>query len=331
LAACPLGGFPDVSRRPGCDDAGVTVHAPRIAIVAHGSERTSEELAHAWRALGLDAVVLDPDRAVRELRRGDVALFRLDVLPSVDGFEPGLGCVPDLRSVGVRILNPPWAVLGAHDKLETARRLLAARLPHPRTTCVRHPLAPVDLEPPVVVKPRYGSWGVDVFRCDTERDLRACLHAVAGRTWFTRHGALVQELVSPPPRDLRLIVAGGRVVGAAAREAQEGEWRSNVSLGARLVPAVPGPDATHLGLAAVAAVGGDLVGVDLLPLDDGGFIVLELNGAAEFDERYSQPGTDVFVEAARALGLDTEHDRTRGANPGADASAVALATSNLCR
>jgi glutathione synthase/RimK-type ligase-like ATP-grasp enzyme len=154
---------------------------------------------------------------------------------------------------------------------------------------------------------------------------------VAGRTWFTRHGALVQELVSPPLRDLRVIVAGGHVVGAAAREAQEGEWRTNVSLGGRLVPAVPAREARRLALAAVEAVGGDLVGVDLLPLENGGFVVLELNGAAEFDHRYSQPGTDVFVEAARALGLDTEHDRTRGANPGADASAVALGTSTAYR
>lgn len=275
----------------------------RTAIVAHGTERTSPGLAAAWRRLGIDVELMAPERAVEELGQGDTALFRIDILPTLDGFEPGLGAAPELRFLGVRILNTPWAVLGAHDKLETARRLELAGIPHPRTACVLDPLAPVELEPPLVVKPRYGSWGRDVFRCESEPELRECLAAVRGRPWFRRQGALVQELVPSLSRDLRLVVAGGAVVGAAAREPQPGEWRSNVSLGARLLPAVPDEEATRLGLAAAAAVGGDLVGVDLLPLPAGGYVVLELNGTVDFDERYSLPGTDAYEETARALGL----------------------------
>lgn len=46
------------------------------------------------------------------------------------------------------------------------------------------------------------------------------------------------------------------------------------------------------------------MGVDLLQLQDGQYVVLELNGAVDFDERYSFGGRDVYAEAARALGLD---------------------------
>jgi glutathione synthase/RimK-type ligase-like ATP-grasp enzyme len=53
----------------------------------------------------------------------------------------------------------------------------------------------------------------------------------------------------------------------------------------------------------VAAVGGDLVGVDLLPLPGGRYVVLELNGAVDFDDRYSLPDTSIYSEAARALDL----------------------------
>ena len=49
----------------------------------------------------------------------------------------------------------------------------------------------------------------------------------------------------------------------------------------------------------------DFVGVDLLPTP-GGYVVLQLNGAADFDERYSLPGRDVYADAARALGLVAE-------------------------
>ena len=37
---------------------------------------------------------------------------------------------------------------------------------------------------------------------------------------------------------------------------------------------------------------------------DGGFVVLELNGAVEFDELYSFPGQDVYLDAARALAIE---------------------------
>jgi len=43
--------------------------------------------------------------------------------------------------------------------------------------------------------------------------------------------------------------------------------------------------------------------VDLLPIDGDRYVVLELNGAVDFDERYSLDGRDVYAEAARALGL----------------------------
>jgi hypothetical protein len=46
----------------------------------------------------------------------------------------------------------------------------------------------------------------------------------------------------------------------------------------------------------------DVVGVDLLPLD-GGYAVLELNGAVDFDERYSIRGRDVYDELIAALAL----------------------------
>ena len=153
------------------------------------------------------------------------------------------------------------------------------------------------------MKPRFGSWGRDVVLCEDAAELERCLEAVSGRSWFRRHGALVQELLPPRGYDLRLIVAGGEVVGGGERVAAAGDWRTNVSLGGTLRPADLPPDARSLAVAAAAAVEADLVGVDLLPLGGERYAVLELNGAVDFDERYSLDGGDVFVEAARALSL----------------------------
>ena len=114
--------------------------------------------------------------------------------------------------------------------------------------------------------------GADVFRCESRRALHGCLRAVSSRSWFVRHGALVQELIEPPLRDLRILVAGGVVVGAAQRERAPGEWRTNVSLGGHLVHAVPDARVRQLALAAVDAVGGDFAGVDLLPTPVGDYV-----------------------------------------------------------
>jgi [lysine-biosynthesis-protein LysW]---L-2-aminoadipate ligase len=95
-----------------------------------------------------------------------------------------------------------------------------------------------------------------------------------------------------------VLVAGGVVVGAVRRIAAPGEWRTNVALGAVRIPAVPPPAAATLAVAAAAAVGGDLVGIDLLPFDDG-WTVLEVNGAVDFTHAYADG--DVFEAVVAAL------------------------------
>jgi glutamate--LysW ligase ArgX len=109
----------------------------------------------------------------------------------------------------------------------------------------------------------------------------------------------VQALVPPAGFDLRLVVASRQVVGAIERVAAEGEWRTNIALGGSRRPASPTPEACALATDAAAAVEGDLVGVDLQPLRNGGYVVLEVNGAVDVTAEYSLGGRDVFEEVAR--------------------------------
>ena len=257
-------------------------------------------LLRACRRLGVGAHLLPPDVAAERADGETAVLGRVDVLQSVDGIEPGLADLRALERRGVRVLNRSETLRAAHDKRRTAQVLEAAGLPHPRTWPVRpgDPLPEVD--GPVVVKPRFGSWGCDVVRCDTRRELVRTLASLRRRPWFRRQGALVQELVPPVGEDLRVVVAGGMVVGAIRRVAQAGEWRTNVALGARRVPAEPPVDARVLAVEAAAAIGGDLVGVDLLPTDRG-YTILELNGCVDFTADYSLEGGDVHTEAVGAL------------------------------
>ncbi len=204
--------------------------------------------------------VLTPGEALRRLGPGDVALGRLDVLPTLDGVEPGLWALDRLAALGVTVLNPRRTLVAAHDKLATASVLNAADLPHPRTVHIAPWLELPELEPPLVLKPRFGSWGEDVIRCDDEEGVERGLAILRERAWYAATGALAQKLVAPRGYDLRMVVAGGRVVGAVKRVAAPGEWRTNVALGARREPVNPPEEARAIALGAAAAIGGDLVG-----------------------------------------------------------------------
>jgi len=265
-------------------------------------QETNDLIVEAWREQGIAAGMLSPSDARLLLGRNDVAIGRFDVRETLDGVQPGLEVLAELDRDGIRVINGVDALLNAHDKLRTACLLGGAGLPHPTTVHVTAPDELVDLEPPVVVKPRFGSWGTDVYRCETRDDLARTLVSVSDRPWFVRHGALVQELVPPIGYDLRIVVAAGRVVGATERVARPGEWRTNVALGGTRRPTRPSEEARALGVTAAGVIGADLIGVDLLPAS-GGYLVLELNGAVEFDRAYDIGGSNVFTEAAIALGL----------------------------
>jgi RimK family alpha-L-glutamate ligase len=267
-----------------------------IALVAN---RENETNARIVRAGGEGWLSVTPAEAVRWLRAGDVALGRLDVLPGLDGIDGGLRSLGELEARAIRVLNPASALIAAHDKLVTARLLNGAGIPHPRTWCVSRGSPVPSITGPVVVKPRFGSWGRDVVLCADLEEVHRQLRALAHRDWYSAHGALVQELVEPRGFDLRILVADGHVVGAVRRVAADGEWRTNVALGARREPVVAPLDACRLALASAATAGADLVGVDLLPVP-GGWTVLELNGAVEFTRDYSVR-EDVFAAVARRL------------------------------
>jgi RimK family alpha-L-glutamate ligase len=270
-----------------------------LALISHRQNETNVRLAAAAPP-GVELELVSPRQALGLLGPDDAALSRLDVLPTLDGIEPGIWEVGRLEADGIPVLNKLRALLATHDKLQTARVLRTACLPHPHTLHLVTAREKVSLDPPVVVKPRFGSWGRDVALCMDRAELAATLEELSSRPWFQRQGVLVQELVPPLGHDLRIVVAGGRIVGAVRRQAADGEWRTNVALGAERQAVDPPRAALELALAAAAASGADLVGIDLLPTQDGGWTVIELNGAVEFTDEYSLD-RDVFTAATEAL------------------------------
>ena len=247
---------------------------------------------------GVDARILTRSRRRRCCSRDAAALGRLDVADGLDGVEDGLWALGSLAARGVRVLNRAGALLAAHDKLLTARVLQRAGLPHPRTR-ILHPGGHVpDWDGPVVVKPRFGSWGRDVELCEDEIAFRRHLRALEHRLWFQRHGARPAgarpaRRVRPPHRRRRRRAAsarsrgsrrpasGGRTSRSAERASRSSRRprRSSSPFGPRRRPAPTWSAST------------------CFPDGDGGHTVLELNGAVDFTREY-RLDRDPFVAAA---------------------------------
>lgn len=274
---------------------------PSVFLVARRSTPTNVSLLSSCHRLGVAAALAGPEEVRLRAREGDIVLARLDVRPTLDGVEAGLWELRRLGRQHVQLLNDPGVLLTVHDKLATALRLAAQGIPHPCTAHVDQGGALPALGFPVVVKPRFGSWGRDVVLARTRRELERELCRLRGRSWFQQQGALLQELVPPRGYDLRLLVVRGEVIGAIERVAAPGEWRTNVALGAQRRRVTPPPGACALALTAATALGADFVGVDLLPASDGGWVVLELNGAVDFTPEYALDGRNVFEDAARLI------------------------------
>ena len=270
-----------------------------LALIAHRDSPTNAALIAAGAREGIPVARLSPREALERLVAGDLAVGRLDVRDTLDGVEPGLWALGALADRGIRVLNPPSVLLTAHDKLLTSRALQRAAIPHPETRLLLPGQAPSEHGLPLVLKPRFGSWGRDVVLCPGRDDLAGALARLGDRPWFRTQGVLLQELVPPRGYDLRIVVAGGEVVGAIERRAAPGEWRTNIALGGSRRPVEPPCDACALALRVAGALGAGLIGIDLLPAETG-WVVLELNGAVDFTVEYDA-STDVFEAAVAAL------------------------------
>lgn len=204
-----------------------------------------------------------------------------------------------LEAMGTVLLNPADSMLACLNKFWQVQQLALAGLPVPDTRTY----ASSDLEKamgagvpqPSVIKAARGHRGEQVFLAlDTEtyRSLQGSLSQDASY--------LFQEYVaSSHGRDLRVMVVDGRAAGAVVRTAAEGEFRSNVALGASASPCSGCyPEGEELAVRAAGVLGLGVAGVDLLFTPDGSFTVCEVNANAGWREEMKDV-TSALVNACR--------------------------------
>jgi RimK family alpha-L-glutamate ligase len=226
-----------------------------------------------------------------DLHRADAVLVRTMPAGSLEQVVFRMDALAGLEAAGVPVINPPRAIETAVDKYLTSARLAAAGIPTPRTiVCQTADDAVTAIEAlgtEVVLKPLFGSEGRGITRFADPALLER-----AAQLLVPLGGVLyVQEFLPHAGFDLRALVIGSRVIGM--RRVSAGDWRTNVSQGAKAEPCELSAAERELALRAAQAVGAPLAGVDLLPARDGTTYVLEVNAVPGWQALSRACGVDV--------------------------------------
>ena len=281
----------------------------RIGVLSLHNSKETKAILNAVEALGHEPEWLRSENTVIRFEGGEATLKPdIDVianrllLSNTDQPSEELGLAQTLE--GIRpMLNAPDATARAAHKTASAAALIGNGIPIPKTALALNSDLLNKLRPEfgeeAVYKTAIGTHGGGAWKVGAS-DL---LTAQVGK-----RRAFLQELVGRDgenPRDLRIYVVDGRVIGAMYRYAAESDWRTNVARGGSVEDATESaPEETfEIAKEATATIGLDYAGVDLIEGDDGWYL-LEVNPTAGFKGLYRATGTSPAPHIAR-LAIET--------------------------
>ncbi len=172
------------------------------------------------------------------------------------------------------------ALVRSRDKLRSLQILARAGLGLPKTVFTNYskdvsPVIDSVGGPPCVIKLLEGTQGLGVVLAETRSAAQSVLEAFNG----LQARVIVQEYIKEAKgADIRAFVIGGNVVGAMKRQAQEGEFRSNLHRGGTSEVVELSDEEENAVIRAARAMGLGVAGVDLLQSARGP-LILEVNSS----------------------------------------------------
>ncbi|PSQ10430.1 lysine biosynthesis protein LysX [Halobacteriales archaeon QS_5_70_15] len=198
---------------------------------------------------------------------------------------------------GIPVVNDPETAEVCADKARNSLVLSEAGVPTPNTeVAFTKESALESIEGfgyPCVLKPVVGSWGRLMAKIDSRDAAEAILEHKETLGHYEHKVFYIQEFVEKPGRDIRVVATDGEPVAAMARSSEH--WLTNAAQGAEVEPLEVTDEMRDLVERASDAVGGGLLGVDLMETGDD-YTVHEVNHTVEFKALDSV--TDVDVPAA---------------------------------
>lgn len=255
------GGWHERSLQRAFEEHGISVPSfPITRLRAHqGYHGNSGIFIDETRLNDFDALIIRaiPGGSLEEI------IFRMDALHA-------------LEDQGVWIVNSPRTIERTVDKYYTISIMESAGIPVPQTIVTQRFDEAMEafhgLGEDVVIKPIFGSEGRGMVRvCDKETAYRALRALELGRYVFC-----LQRYVPHGCQDIRAFVLNGKVIGAITRCSDS--WKTNMAQGATATPLSLPPHLVEMSVTAATLLRCDYAGVDILPMEQGGHCLIEVNG-----------------------------------------------------
>jgi len=203
--------------------------------------------------------------------------------------------IREIEKLGAIVINNSTAIELVKDKLATHQKLATHLIPTPRTMLLNFPVKTQVIKDeigfPCVVKVITGSYGRGVHLCHNRKQFEATMDLIDNLG--SKRTMIVQEYIAATNgTDLRVLVIGGKVIGAMQRTAPKGDFRANITNGGTGSPYALTNEIEHIARETARVMGLDIAGIDLL-FDVNTFKVCECNSAPGFEGFEKYVGIDV--------------------------------------
>jgi len=233
----------------------------------------------------IDLIVSRDDRKSIRYRNDIVSLP--DSILARTGSGTGyfnLSVLRQFERLNVPTLPNSASIEASKDKMYANQILAQAGLPIPKTMLTRFPCKAELVEKvvgfPCVIKVVTGSHGAGVYLCETAKQFEDLSELISSLDF--KNSMIVQEYVQySEGRDLRVIVIGGRVVGAMLRQSTDGSFKANISRGGEGTAFDVDDQMELLAIQTAKVLDLDIAGVDLLFSTDG-YKICEANSSPGF-------------------------------------------------
>jgi len=242
-------------------------------------EKEALNLGHEAVMLDAKIIQINTDSQRKDFDFGDVVLERC-----VSYFR-GLHFTASLEFMDVPVLNKFFVANQCGNKMFMTLMLKKYNVPTPKTYfSFSSESALENIEKigyPLVIKPVIGSWGRGVMQVK-DRDTADALFEIRDIT-DSPHDRIfyLQEVIKRPPRDIRVITIGDEPIAAMYRKSSGG-FKTNIALGADPELCEITKEIGDVATKASKAMGGGILGIDIMEDEKRGFVVHEVNNTVEF-------------------------------------------------
>ena len=269
---------------------------PSLTILYDNIRWEEKSLYEAAKKKGVEISNVDCRNLSIDLNNKNSQYLNKIIIQRTVSYFKSLHSTAALEGLGAHIINSLRTAILCGNKLFAHMELQKAGIKTPNAFTAFSPesaMSTLDrLGYPAVIKPTIGSWGRLIALI---RDTEAAKAIIEDREHMfpLYHVYFFEEFVKRPPRDIRAIVVGNTVIAAIYRYSSQGEWKTNMALGGSAKTCPVTKELEDICIKATNAVGGNIVGVDLMESEENGLIVHEVNNTTEFKNTVRVTGVDV--------------------------------------